>query len=141
MYRWHYWKWCCGIIAVALCGAVWLVWPEQREPDLPATDEQTAAPLPEADRKFLWDAESIGLELGRSALKQVLLIGRLRHPFATRTKQHSLERSELFLETFMLSDKRFVRSGSFFRHVLRLNQTPLALRQIIGNVVFTIHHS
>jgi hypothetical protein len=25
--------------------------------------------------------------------------------------------------------------------VLRLNQTPLALRQIIGNVVFTIHHS
>lgn len=71
MYRWHYWKWCCGIIAVALCGAVWLVWPEQREPDLPATDEQTAAPLPEADRKFLWDAESIGLELGRSAWPQL----------------------------------------------------------------------
>jgi hypothetical protein len=64
-----------------------------------------------------------------------------RHPFATRTKQHSLERGELFLETFMLSDKRFAGCGSFFRHALRLNQTPPALRQIIGNVVFAIHHS
>lgn len=55
MNRWRYWKWCGGLAAVALCGAVWFVWPEQREPD----------------RKFLWDAESIGLELGRTAWPQL----------------------------------------------------------------------
>jgi hypothetical protein len=94
-----------------------------------------------AARNRFFFGRLVGRERLSATLKQVLLIGRLRHPFATRTKQHSLERSELFLETFILSDKRFVRSGSFFRHVLRLDQTPLALRQIIGNVVFTIHHS
>jgi hypothetical protein len=94
-----------------------------------------------AARNRFFLSRLVGRERLGATIKQVLLIGRLPHPFATRTKQHSLERGELFLETFMLPDKQFVGSGSFFRHVLRLDQTPLALRQIIGNVVFAIHRS
>jgi hypothetical protein len=70
MHRRHRWKLCTGIAGVAVCIAVLLIWPSQRELNDSTTKEQTAAPLPKVDQEFLWDAESVGLELGQFAWPQ-----------------------------------------------------------------------
>ena len=65
------WKWFGGIAAVALCSLVVLPKLQQRVPQSPVAEEQTADPLPEADLKFLWNAESLGLELGQFGWPQL----------------------------------------------------------------------
>ena len=70
MHQRHRWNLCTGIGGVAVCVAVFLTWPRQRELNNSMTNEQTAAPPPMIDQEFLWDAESVGLGLRQFAWPQ-----------------------------------------------------------------------
>ena len=76
MHRWKFWRCFQVAAAITVFGISALIWSasnQRREegPDAPLPEVVVASPLSKADQAFLWDAESIGLELGQFAWPQL----------------------------------------------------------------------
>ena len=69
---WHSWKVFCGICVVLFVGWVvyWMFQTPTPEPP-PVAEKPPAVLLPEVDRKFLWETETLGLELGQFGWPQL----------------------------------------------------------------------
>ena len=70
MCRRNRWKLCFGIVCIAVCAALLLAWPRQRELSDSTPKEKNSPTLPKVHQEFLWNTESVGLELGQFAWPQ-----------------------------------------------------------------------